>query len=152
MLESLFNLVKGLGQEHVVNNPAIPDEHNDAVIAEATHSVASGLQDGLASGQGQEVMGLLHGQTGGDVMNSPVAKTMQGSFLENITSKLGINPATASGLASSFIPMILNKLVHQTNDPNNGSFEVSSIISSLTGGSSQGPGGLMDVIKGFMHT
>ncbi len=149
MLENLLNLVKELGQDQVVNNPAVPNEHNDAVIAEATHSVASGLQNALANGQGEDVVNLLQGQTNGDVMNNPVAQNMQSSFIDNITSKLGINPSAASGLAASFIPMILNKLIHKTNDPNNSSFDINSIIGSLTGGNNSGGGGIGSLINQF---
>lgn len=175
MLENLFNLVKELGQDQVVNNTEVPNEHNEAVIAEATHSIATGLQNGLANGQGQDVVNLLQGQ--GNASDNPVAQNMQSSFLENITSKLGISPTAAAGLAATFIPMVLSKLTKQTNDPNNSSFDLGGIISSLTGGggnantsgggigglisqftggaqqqqTQQGSGGLMDIIKGFMH-
>lgn len=44
MLENLFNLIKEQGQEVVVNNPAVPNEQNNAVLASATSSVAEGLQ------------------------------------------------------------------------------------------------------------
>ena len=40
MLEELFNLVKGASTETVVNNPDVPNEHNNAVIAEATNTVS----------------------------------------------------------------------------------------------------------------
>ena len=50
MLENLFNLIKEHGTDAVINNPAIPNEQNDAVLADATHSVADGLQGVLAGG------------------------------------------------------------------------------------------------------
>jgi hypothetical protein len=189
MLENLFNLVKNLGQDQVVNNPEVPNEHNDAVIAEATHSVASELQNAMANGQHEDVANLLQGQTDGN----PVAQNMQSSFIDNITSKLGINQGTASNLAASFIPMILSKLTSANNgaggndmisgllhqltggsgntttggggissligqftNGNNGGGGIASLISQFTGGAQrqqaqQGSGGLMDIIKGFMH-
>ena len=45
MLEELFNLVKGSAGDAVINNPDVPNEHNDAVVAEATNTVASGLRN-----------------------------------------------------------------------------------------------------------
>jgi hypothetical protein len=188
MLENLFNLVKDLGQDQVVNNPDVPNEHNDAVIAEATHSIASGLQNALANGQGDDVAKLLQGQTDGN----PVAQNMQSSFLDSITSKLGISQGAASGLAATFIPMIISKMTAGNNGAggndmisgllgqltggntsggggiasligqftgggNNGGGGIASLISQFTGGAQQqqaqqgGAGGLMDIIKGFMH-
>lgn len=170
MLENLFNLVKELGQDQVVSNPEIPNEHNDAVIAEATHAVAGGLQNALANGQSEDVANLLKGQTN----DNPVAQNMQNSFLESITSKLGISPEAASGLAASFMPMILSKLATGNNGggnsmvsgllgqltaggaASNGGGGIASLIGQFMGGAKdqQGQpssGGLMDMIKGFMH-
>jgi hypothetical protein len=65
MLESHFNLVKENGTEAVINNPAIPNEQNDAVIANATHSVADELQGVLAGGGLQNVLSLFN-QNGGN--------------------------------------------------------------------------------------
>ena len=41
MLEELFNLVKSVATEGSGNTPEVPQEHNDAVVAEATNTVAS---------------------------------------------------------------------------------------------------------------
>ncbi|HEV8079753.1 MAG TPA: hypothetical protein VGP43_03505, partial [Chitinophagaceae bacterium] len=45
MLKELFDLVKGNAQESVINNPDVPNEKNDEVVAEATNTVASGLRN-----------------------------------------------------------------------------------------------------------
>ncbi len=55
MLEQLLNLVKEQAGNAVVNNPAVPNEHNDGVIAEATSSITGGLQQELANGGLQNV-------------------------------------------------------------------------------------------------
>ena len=36
MLEELFNLVKGTATDSVINNPDVPNEQNNEVVAEAT--------------------------------------------------------------------------------------------------------------------
>ena len=59
MLEELFSLIKEQGTEAVINNPAVPNEQNNAVIADATHSVASELQGVLAGGGLQSVLSLF---------------------------------------------------------------------------------------------
>ena len=48
MLDNLFDLVKGLAGDAVINNPDVPNEHNNEVVAEATNTVASGLQNMVA--------------------------------------------------------------------------------------------------------
>lgn len=148
MLENLLNLVKEYAQDNVVNNPAIPNEQNDAVVAEATHAVAGGLQNALANGQGAELLNLFKSSSSAEVMSSPVAQEIQGGFMDNITSKLGINKNVAMGLAATLIPIVISKLVKRTNDPANGNFDLGSILGSLTGGNNGG-GGIGALISQF---
>ncbi len=150
MLENLLNLVKEFAQDNVVENPDVPNEQNEEVVAEATNAVATGLQDALANGQGQDVLALFNSKSSAQVMSSPVAQNIQGGFLDNITSKLGINKNVAIGLASTLIPIVISKLVKRTNDPANSSFDIGGIISSLTGGGgNSGGGGIGNLISQF---
>ena len=59
MLEELLNLVKGSAVESVVNNTDVPNEQNNAVIAEATNTVASGLRNMVAGGGLQNILSLF---------------------------------------------------------------------------------------------
>ena len=65
MLEQLMDLVREHAQGAVVNNPAIPNEQNEAVMGAATESIASGLQQELASGNTDGVLSLLSGAENG---------------------------------------------------------------------------------------
>ena len=147
MLENLFNLVKEQGAETVINNPVVPNEQNDAVLADATHSVADGLQGVLAGGGLQSVLSLFNrssgGSTSGGLLNNPIVSNIINNFTNKLTNNHGIPGDKASGIASSLIPNIISSLVHRTNDPNNSSFDLGGIISSLTGegGSNNGAGG-----------
>ena len=76
MLENLFNLIKEAGQEQVVENPDIPNEHNDAVLAEASHAVAGTMQDALANGQGEEIQKMFESNSSAQIMSNPVAQNM----------------------------------------------------------------------------
>jgi hypothetical protein len=147
MLENLFNLIKEHSTDAVINNPAIPNEKNDAVIADATHSVADGLQGVLAGGGLQSVLSLFsnNNNSGGNgLLSNPIVSNIINSFTNKLTSNHGIAPDQAGGIASSLIPSVLSSLVNRTNDPNNSSFNIGSIISSLTGGGNAqaGAGGL----------
>lgn len=138
MLENLFNLIKEQGQDSVIENPAIPNEQNDAVLADATHSVADGLQGVLAGGGLQNVLSLFNkengnGNGGGGLLNNPIVSNIISNFTNKLTNKHGIAGEQASGIANNLIPGVLSKLVNRTNDPNNSSFDLSGIIGSLTG-------------------
>lgn len=141
MLEELFNLVKEHATDDVINNPAIPNEQNNEVIASATHSVAEGLQSQLAGGGLQNVLSMFGnaGSAGGGI-NNPAIQSIIQNFTGKLTNNFGVDSNQASGIAGSLIPNVIKSLVHKTNDPNNSSFDINSIIGSLTGGT-QSAGG-----------
>lgn len=145
MLEQLFNLVKEHAQDPVVNNPEVPNEHNEAVMATATHSIASVMQNTLAGGGLESVMNIFKGGAGGSgggLMSNPIVQMMAGTLVKKLIGNFGMNSSSASSVASSLIPNVLSSLVNKTNDPNNSSFDLGGIISSLTGGGQSGGGGL----------
>ena len=59
MLDQLFNIVKQFGQETVVNNPEVPNEYNQEVMADATSTIASGFQNVMAGGGFQNILDLF---------------------------------------------------------------------------------------------
>ena len=56
MLKELFDLVKGEATETVINNPDVPNQYNNEVVAEATNTVASGLRNVVAGGGVQNIL------------------------------------------------------------------------------------------------
>lgn len=138
MLKNLFNLIKEHGTDAVINNPAIPNEQNNAVLADATHSVADGLQGALAGGELQSILSLFssgENHSGGNgLLNNPIVSNIISSFTNKLTSNHGIGADQASGVANNLIPGVISSLINKTNDPNNSSFDIGSIINSLSGG------------------
>jgi hypothetical protein len=59
MLDNLLQLIKDFGEHEVVNNPANPNEHNDAVMGEAGMAVVGTLQQALANGSVQDVLAMF---------------------------------------------------------------------------------------------
>lgn len=147
MLENLFSLVKEQGFDSVINNPEVPNEQNDAVLASATDSVAGGLQNALASGGLQNVLSLFgnkdnNGGGGiGSLMNNPIVQSIIGNFTNKLTNEQGISSDKASGIAGNLIPSVISSLIGKTTNPNDSSFDMNSIIGSLTGGGGGNNGG-----------
>jgi hypothetical protein len=141
MLEQLLGLVKQFSGDAVVNNPQIPNEHNENVMAEATNSISGGLQNAIAGGGLQNVLGLLTGGQGGGggIMSNPIVQSIIGSFAGKLLGKYGISPQIAGPLASSLIPNVINGLISKTNDANDNSFSLQSIIGGLTGQQTAAP-------------
>ena len=147
MLENLFNLIKEQGADDVINNPAIPNEQNNAVLASATSSVAEEFQGELAGGGLQNIMSLFGGggnNAGGGIsslMNNPIVGNIINSFTNKLTNQHGVPADQASGIAGNLIPNVLSNLINKTNDSNDGSFNINGIINSLTGNNSNAGGG-----------
>ena len=137
MLEQLFNLVKEQAGSAIINNPDIPNERNDEAVGEVTNSIAGGLQNALAGGQFKDVLKLLGG-AGGDLQNNPLASQLSGNAVSNLMNKFGLNEGQAGGIVSNLLPGVLQNFISKTNNPNDNSFDLQGIFSSLTGGSSKG--------------
>jgi uncharacterized protein YidB (DUF937 family) len=148
MLENLINLIEQHAGTAVINNPAVPNEQNNAVISEAGNSIVGTLKNMVSQGNMQDVMNLFHNS--GNVSSNPATQNITGNFVQSLMDKFGLNQSAASGVASNLIPNVLQSLVHKTNDPNDNSFNLQGIISQLTSGQGAGiGGGVLDKIKGM---
>lgn len=164
MLENLFDLVKSHSGEAIINNPAIPNEHNDAAINVASSSIFDTLKNAASNGNVSDIMSLFNG--GNQASASPLASIMQNDMVKNLISKFGIDQNAANNVASSILPNALNSLVSKTADPNDSSFNFQDILSKITNGAggfdignlvnqftggnnSQSGGGILDTVKGF---
>lgn len=147
MLEQILSLVKEYGQESVVDNPAIPNSQNNAVMAEAANTVTGGLQNMLAGGGLQDILSLFTGGGGnsqsntqssgiGGLLKNPIVSMMVGHLVSRLIGKFNMSPAQANSVSQSLIPNVLNGLITRTasNDPSNDAFDLNDLIGSLTGG------------------
>jgi hypothetical protein len=138
MLEELMNMVRQYGHSAVVENPAIPNEHNEDVMREAGTSIFSGLQRFANNGDTDAVSGLLKGEE-----DHPAVAQVQNNFADNIIHKFGINGNTAKGLAASLIPTVLRSLVRRPGSGNAGGLSLQSILASITGGGNVQQSGML---------
>lgn len=166
MFENLLNLVKQHAGDAIINNPAIPNEHNDEAVSMASNSIMDGLKGALAGGGVSDIVNMFNHSD--NAAASPVSQNIQGNFVQSLISRFGIDQSQAGNIASSLIPVVMQKFVHKTNDPNDSSFDIQGIVSSITGGQTSGfdvqgllnkftgggsnstsGGGLMDAVTGF---
>ncbi|MRX39813.1 hypothetical protein GJU43_11055 [Flavobacterium sp. LC2016-23] len=147
MFEQLTQLVQQYGGDAVVNNSAVPNEHNEAVIAETGNSIFAGLQKIASEGGAEQLAGLFNGSTPIDNSN-PVVQQITQQLTGSLGEKFGLSNADSSGVASSIIPKVLNSLVNKAKDPNDSSFQISDIIGAIAGNSGQASG-IMDTISKY---
>ena len=165
MFDNLLDLVKSHAGNAIINNPAIPNEHNDAAVEVASSSIFDTLKNAATNGNIGDVMSMFSGGAG-NAASSPLAGIMQNSMVQNLMHKFGLDQGAASNVASGLLPNVLQNLVHKTNDPNDSSFDLQGILSKVTGGAGgfdigslvsnftggnnqQQGGGVMDSLKGL---
>ncbi len=130
MLQELMNMVRQFGHQTVVENPEVPNEHNEDVMRQAGDSIYSGLQQSANDNDTESMEGLLRGE-----QSHPAVEKVQHNFADNIVQKFGINSGVAQGLSASLIPSVLRSLLRRPGT--GGALSLSSLISSLTGGNQQ---------------
>ena len=156
MLKELIELVKGRAQEPVINNPAVPNEYNNAVVAEATNTVASGLRNMVAGGGLQSLLALFSGgRDRKNLLSNPIVSMMMGHFAGKLINKYNLDSNQANNLSGSLIPDVLGTLINKTNDSNDNTFSLEKLLASITGGKSDEvvnqsqQGGLQDLLRQF---
>lgn len=145
MFDQLSELVKQFGNEAVVNNPAIPNEQNDAVMQEAEGSILSGLKEMVTSGNISDLSGLLAGNSAINASN-PVVKQLTEKVSGDLGEKFGLSAQAAGSVAGGLIPQILSGLINKAKDPNQPGFNITDLISAISGGKG---GGLMDAVSKY---
>ena len=147
MFETLMNLVQQNAGQSVINNPAVPNDQNDNVMQTVTGSIMNGLGQQAQGGGLGSLLGMVTGQ-GGSTDNHPAVQGVQQNVQQDLMSKLGISPQVAMSIAGALVPVVLGKLMHKANDPNDSSVDAGSLLSSLGGGGGQG-GGLGGMLGGL---
>lgn len=147
MFEQLSQLVQQYGGDAVTNNAAVPNEHNEAVINETSNSIFEGLKKIASEGGGEQLAGLFNGNSPIDNSN-PVVQQISQQLSGSLGQKFGLSSTDSSGVASNLIPQILGSLVNKAKDPNDSSFQISDIINSISGNSTQASG-IMDTISKY---
>ncbi|MBC7652759.1 MAG: hypothetical protein H7101_13525 [Deinococcales bacterium] len=163
MLDNLLQLVKQYAGSAIITNPAIPNERNDEAIETAGSSIFNGFKNAASNGNITDIISMFNSES--NVANSGIAQNIKSGFIGNLMQKFGLDANAASGIASNLIPTVLQQLVHKTNDTNDSSFDLQSIISKVGGGnidvqsligqftgnqtSNAGVGSIVDSLKGL---
>lgn len=140
MLEQLFGLIQQHSQEAIVQNPEIPNDQNEEVMKTIMGSITSGLGQQAQSGNTQGLMNMFSGNqgiSGSSMMNNPMVASIAANAIQAIMQKFGISNQAAGGIVASVLPGVLGSLVSKAKDPNDSSFDLSSILGGFLGGGSK---------------
>ena len=140
MLEQLLNLVKEHSQDAIVNNPAIPNQYNEAAQQTILDSVMGGLQDHAQGGGMTDIIGLLSGkagQSGQGLMSNPVVGGISQNAIGGLMEKFGLSNSAAGSIVAQVLPSLLGSMISKISNPNDSSMDFNSVLGGLMGGGGQ---------------
>jgi hypothetical protein len=154
MLDQLMQMIQQTGQQSVVENTDVPNEHNDAVLGEAQKAITSGLK-GLASTGELNQLVEQSAQNPKALAGNPAVQNISNNFMGNIMEKFGISKTVASSIAASLIPMVMGKMMsgsQQADTKQAGGFDLGGLLGSLTAGATPqagqpSGGGIMNTLS-----
>jgi uncharacterized protein YidB (DUF937 family) len=147
MLDQLIKLVEQHAGDAIVNNSAIPNQHNNAAIQEVAQQIFNGLQSHATSGNLSQLTSLFQGGTS-NISSNPIVSQLISSVAGSVASKFGISSQAAQSMASNLLPNVMNQLVNRTNNPNDNSFDLSNMMRTFTGNSTFDVSGMLGQLTG----
>jgi hypothetical protein len=142
MLHQLLELVKANAGEAIIDNPEIPNEKNQEAIQIATNGISDFLKNQVSGGNIQNITSLFQGG-----LSNNLIQNISTQVAGNLGSKLGLSPSQSNAIVQKLIPIVIEKFISKTNDPQDNSFDLQNIITSL--GGSSGAGNLLGKLGGF---
>ena len=140
MIQQLLQLVRENSQELIVNNPEIPNQHNDDAMALVADTLLGGIKQ-MASNP-SAISGLMSGATGSGLLEQVI-----GSAVTRMSSELGVSTSTANTVMSQLLPKVMASFGSKLADPTNSEFTVNGLLEQLTG--AEIPGELTSMLEKF---
>ena len=144
MFEQLMGLIKDHSQEVIINNPAIPNEQNDSAMQTILSSIIGGIANQQQAGNSSGLFGLLSGKNT-NISSNPIVSGIANQAIGSLIEKFGLDKSAAGGIISAVLPQVMGSFISKTNDPNDSSIDLSSVMNTVLGGQQNAGGGLMGV-------
>lgn len=135
MLDNLMGLVRKYTGSAVNDNPAVPNEKNDAVANQAGSSIIDTLKNALGSGRLNDVLGYFKK---GGAENDDIVNEATTNYAQDLQNKHGLDASQAKDVAGRVVPQAMNEMAAKTVDPNDKSFNIQDIFNKLSGGKTSG--------------
>ena len=132
MLEQLIRLVQQNSGEHIVKNPEVPNEFNNAAIQDVAKQILNGLQGQASKGNMQDIILMFQGKRSSIIGNPVISQIISGAT-QSLSTRYGVSPQAASRITNSLIPVVMNQFVNKTNDLSQGDFDLQDFLKNVTG-------------------
>lgn len=117
MLDSIMDAVKGQVTSAISEKTGLDLGQAEQALPIAQESIMEGVMGAVSGGNVDGILGMLtsavgggSSEAGGGLMQNMLYKGIAGSFVSNLTSKLGLSEGIAGTLSSVALPMIMSKI------------------------------------------
>ncbi|RAV98465.1 DUF937 domain-containing protein [Pseudochryseolinea flava] len=147
MLDQLIKLVEQNAGKAIVQNDAVPNQHNNAAIKDVATQIFDGLKGQVSQGNIQDVVSMFKGGQQSSLTNNPMVTQLIAKVAGSLASKFGVSQQQAQSIAASLIPTVMNQFVNKTNNPNDNDFDLQDVMKNFTGNSNFDVGSILNSDK-----
>jgi Bacterial protein of unknown function (DUF937) len=134
MLDQLIKLVEQNAGKAIVQNDAVPNQHNQAAIQEVASQIFNGLQGQVKQGNMQQVVAMFQGKpSASSFTNNPMVSSLVANVAGSLAGKFGVSQQQAQSIANSLLPTVMNQFVQKTNNPSDNDFDLQNMMRGFTG-------------------
>jgi hypothetical protein len=136
MLDQLIKLVEQNAGKAILQNDAVPNQHNNAAIQDVASQIFNSLQGQVKQGNIQQVASMFKGQASSNSLASnPMVTSLINNVAGSLATKFGVSPQQATSIAQSLLPQVMNQFVQKTNNPKDNDFDLQNMMRGLSGNS-----------------
>ena len=132
MLENLIQLVKDNAGDLITNNSAIPGNAKEGAVADTASTIFEGLKSQVQAGNmGGLIEIVKNSGSVSAVASNPIVQNIIQSLAGSLVNKYSVEGTEAHGIASNIVPNVLSQLISKAKDPDDSSFDLQGVMSSL---------------------
>lgn len=146
MLDQITKVIEQVSSQEG-SSKGIASDLMGALSKETSDSIISGFKGAVTGGNIGQITDLFQGKTS-SIASNPMVLGMISSLISNLTGKLGLENGVSSNFANAAVPKALELLVSKAKDSSDSSFNVTDLVSSLSGGADSK--GLLDSLGGAL--
>ena len=149
MLEQLINSLKSEVGGQLANQSNLQSGHMDQIFSIISNVARSEVAGQILKGNLSDVMSLFSKNQNSDGANQ-LQSDISSGVISNLTSKMGLSPETAGNIASTALPMLLEKITnHNSTTPDDDPSPIHDLFG--TGGASGISGSVKNLLGGLLN-
>lgn len=158
MLENIISMVKDQVMDKISGTAEIPEDKKTEVAQTTTSSIIEGLKNQMTPDNISSLKSMFGAAAESpeadteQIRQNGIAQGVESNVVSSLTSKTGLNTATATKIAALVVPAVIALFARKAKSGSGSDFDVGSLVNAFTGGNSSSSGsgkGIMDMVGNF---